>query len=330
MVIEDFAKGVAESSGWITCHQYGADLGNFARIGISLAEIAELVRNWTDSPEAETRNGDDPGPGHRPQKELIEKAYIRGEKMGLEVWVEDEAGPYQTVPYAGQSWQPEGHPAQQPHEYVRNGTAKMLTFFHPASGEVRVKGVTTATNAILHPWFKEQLSEILNGIPEKPILDSETNRQLWTCWQEGLSRRITLSEQLPPLRMLLIWDNLRGHHTPEMVLWLFEHGVMPLYTPVAGSWLNMAESIQRILVRRALEGQNPQSPAQIVAWLEAIARGWNEDPTPFEWGGKRAARRERSHNRRHALGGSGACSRRPLRAKSDLVRKWQSSCQLTH
>jgi hypothetical protein len=261
---------------------------------------------------------------------LIEKAYTQGEKMSLAVWVEDEAGPYQTAPYPGESWQLEGHPARQPHEYIRNGTAKMLTFFHPVSGEVRIKGVRQATNAILHPWFKEQLSEILKEIPEKPILDPEANRKLWTCWLEGLSRRITLPEQLPPLRMLLIWDNLKAHHTPEMVLWLFEHGVMPLYTPVGGSWLNMAESIQRILVRRALEGQNPQSPAEIIAWLEAIGRGWNEDPTPFEWGGKRAARRERSRNRRHALGGSGACSRRPLRATPNLVRKWLSSCQLTH
>jgi len=261
---------------------------------------------------------------------LIEKAYIQGEKTELAVWVEDEAGPYQTVPYPGESWQPEGHPARQPHEYIRNGTAKMLTFFHPASGEVRIKGVRQATNAILHPWFKEQLSEILEKISEEATLDPETNRKLWTTWQTGLSRCITLPEQLPPLRMLLIWDNLKGHHTPEMVLWLFEHGVMPLYTPVGGSWLNMAESIQRILVRRALEGQNPQSPAEIIAWLEAVSRGWNEDPTPFEWGGKRAARRDRSRNRRHALGGSGACSRRPIRAKTNLVTKWQSSCQLTH
>jgi len=28
---------------------------------------------------------------------------------------------------------------------------------------------------------------------------------------------------------------------------LFEHGIMPLYTPLSGSWLNMTESIQRIL-----------------------------------------------------------------------------------
>jgi hypothetical protein len=261
---------------------------------------------------------------------LIETAYRLGEKMGLAVWNEDEAGPYQTVPYAGESWQPENHPVLQPHEYIRNGTAKLLTLFHPASGEIRVKGVTSSTNAILHPWLKEQLAEILKTLPEKQLLDEETNRRMWIAWQTGLSQRITLAEQLPPLRMLLIWDNLRGHYTPEMILWLFAHGVMPLFTPLGGSWLNMAESIQRILIRRGLSGQNPQTPEQIIAWLEAIARYWNQDPTPFEWGGARAARRIRSRMRRHALGGSGACVRRSIRRKVNLIQKWQLACQLTH
>lgn len=257
-------------------------------------------------------------------------AYRQGEKMGLAVWVEDEAGPYQTVPYPGESWQPEGQPVHQPHEYIRNGTAKMLTLFHPASGEVRVKGVTQSTNAILHPWIKQQVEEILKTLPEKPILDEETNCQVWKTWQRGLLRRITLPETLPTLRMVLIWDNLVGHKTPELVLWLFAHGVMLLYTPLAGSWLNMAESIQRILFHRALGGQNPQAPEQIINWLEAVAHGWNQDPTPFEWGGARAARRERSRNRRLALGGSGACVRRSLRPRPNLIERWHNSCQVTH
>ena len=250
--------------------------------------------------------------------------------MGLAVWVEDEAGPFQTIPYAGESWQPEGHPVLQPHEYIRNGTAKLLTLFHPATGEVRVKGVLRSTNAVLHPWFKEQIGEILKSLPEKPVLDEEENRQIWKSWQEGLSKPITLPEDLPPLRMLLIWDNLTGHYSIEMVLWLFKHGVMLLYTPLGGSWLNMAESIQRILIRRGLEGQNPETTDQIISWLEAVARGWNHHPTPFEWGGARAARRNRSRLRRHALGGSGAYTRRSLRPQKTLIQKWQTSCQMTH
>ena len=166
---------------------------------------------------------------------MIEQAHQLGEKLELAVWNQDEAGPYQTRPYPGASWQPEGEPDRQPHEYLRNGTAKLLTLFHPASGEVRVKGVTSSANVILHPWLKEELSTILQTLPPPKELDTETNRKLWKMWQDGLSLPITLPHDLPPLRMLLIWDNLRGHYTTEMMLWLFEHGIMPLYTPLGGS-----------------------------------------------------------------------------------------------
>src|SRR5947209_12925353 len=91
---------------------------------------------------------------------------------------------------------------------------------------------------------------------------------------------------------------------------------MPLFTPLGGSHLNMAESIQRILKRRALDGQHPKTPEEIIDWLEATARAWNREPTPFEWGGKRRGRRQRARERRHALGGSGAYTRRPIRRRS--------------
>jgi hypothetical protein len=68
-------------------------------------------------------------------------------------------------------------------------------------------------------------------------------------------------------------------------------GIMVLYTPLGGSRLNMAESIQRILVRRALAGEHPRKPEQTIERVEGAARGWNRDPTPFEWGGRRAERR---------------------------------------
>jgi hypothetical protein len=121
---------------------------------------------------------------------------------------------------------------------------------------------------------------------------------------------------LPPLQMLLVLDNLQGHRTASFVAWLIDHGIMPLYTPVSGSWLNMTESIQGILASRALDGTYPRSPEEIINWLEATARGWNRDPTPFEWDGKRRARRSRSRERRYTLGGSGACTTRPIARRS--------------
>jgi hypothetical protein len=244
---------------------------------------------------------------------LIEDAYLHGEAMGLPVWCTDQAGPFQTVPHPGQSWKPEGQPVRQPHEYLRDGTAKLLTLFHPADGRVRVEGVTTCPNPVLHGWLKQELTAVLAAMPAAV---KEASRSDWDRWQEGLSIRPALLEQLPPLRMLLVLDNLAGHKTPEFVGWLFEQGIMPLYTPVGGSWLNMAESIQRILKRRALDGQHPTTVAEIIGWFEAVARHWNAAPTRFEWGGRRAARRKRQRERRHRLGGSGACTRTPVRRPS--------------
>lgn len=232
--------------------------------------------------------------------------------MGVPVWCQDEAGPYQTVPMAGQSWEPEGKARCQPHEYERNGTAKLLTLFRPATGQVRAKGVTSTANAVLHPWLQEELREVLADWPD--VTTPEAERPALAQWQTWEGRPCP---DLPPLRLILVWDNLAGHLTPALVVWLYQHGVLPLYTPLSGSWLNRAESLQRILVRRALAGQHPQTPAQIITWLEETVAGWNAAPTPFTWHGKRYERRQRARMRRHQrLAGSGAVSLSP----SSIVR----------
>jgi len=256
------------------------------------------------------------------KKKLIEKAYLLGEKLGLAVWCEDEAGPFQTIPYLGQSWHTASEPKRLPHEYIRNGTAKLLTLFHPSTGQVRVCGTPNTPNKVLHPWMKKELSTILKKLPRsKNRLSPQKNRELWLSWQEGLTLPITLPKKLPRLRLLLVMDNLMGHHTPSLVLWLFAHGIMPLYTPLGGSWLNMAESIQRILKRRALDGHHPETTEQITNWLEAAAAGWNAKPTPFEWGGKRWMRRQRSKQRRYRVGGSMALAKAPIRRSVSALNK---------
>lgn len=261
---------------------------------------------------------------------MIERAYLTGEKLGLAVWTEDEAGPFKTEPMVGNSWAEDGKGRKLSHEYRRNGTAKLLTLFHPQSGRLRARGAKSCTNVVLHGWLKEELASIIASLPPRPELSLEENRKLWESWQAGLQVKITLPEHPPPLRMLLVLDNLAGHKTPEMVLWMFAQGIMPVYTPLSGSWLNMAESIQRIIKRRALECQHLETADEIMNRLEATARGWNREPTPFEWGGKRAARRIRSRERRHALGGSGAYTRRAVRRVPTLTQQWQHACQTTH
>lgn len=262
----------------------------------------------------------------RGKKILIEKAYREGEQLGLSVWTQDEAGPYPTRPYPGGSWEDGGQAKRQPHEYQRNGTAKLLTLFCPATGEFRGKGVTSAPNVILHPWLEAELTAVLGRLPEVSVV-STANRTVWESWQAGLSEPITLPECLPRLRLLLVMDNLAGHRSASFVLWLFAHGVMPLYTPLGGSWLNMAESAQRIITRRALAGQYPQTSTAIIHALEATLQGWNRSPTPFQWGGKRQARRQRARQRRHALGGSGAWTCHPVRRAHPQST---ASCQVTH
>jgi hypothetical protein len=246
-------------------------------------------------------------------KKLIEAAY---RQRSLVTWTEDEAGPFQTVPCPGRRWRPSGDPARYPHEYVRNGTAKQLTLFRPATGEVRVKGVLRSTNAILHPWLKAELEDILATMPEPDAkLDATENRRQWQRWQQGLSAPFGLPESLPPLRMLLVLDNLQGHHTPSLVLWMLEHGIMPIYTPIGGSWLNMTESVQAVLKGRAFGADAAESPEQIIDWIEATARGWNRDPTPFVWDGKRRLRRRNQRNPSYRLGKSGAATNRVIKRR---------------
>jgi DDE superfamily endonuclease len=250
--------------------------------------------------QAQGRRGAGGRPADRAKKGLIERAYRLAEAAGIPLWCQDEAGPYQALPQPGASWAPVGCPARQPHEYLRGGTAKLLTLFRPATGEVRGTGVTSAPNAVLHPWLRGELAQILAALPALTVpQEQRPEAAQWATWLGHEPRAA-----LPPLRLLLVWDNLAGHRSWPIVEWLFQQGVMPLYTPLSGSWLNMAASVQRILVGRALAGQHPQSQEELIAWLDDTVAGWNAAPTPFEWGGKRRERRERARQRR--LGGSAA------------------------
>ena len=80
-----------------------------------------------------------------------------------------------------------------------------------------------------HGWLQEELTQILALLPVPSELSPQGNCAQWQRWQEGLQTAPGIGEDMPALRLLLVLDNLSGHHTPEFVMWLCEHGIMPLY-----------------------------------------------------------------------------------------------------
>jgi hypothetical protein len=210
---------------------------------------------------------------HR-QTNALERAYLLAEGLGIALGCEDEAGPYQTVPYPGPSWPPEQQPERQPPEYFQEGTAKLLTLRHPRTGQVRVKGVTKTRNETVHAWLKVELESILATLPPPgPVLDPAQNRQEWESGRADGKVKASLSPHLPALRLLLGMDNLVGHKNPDWLNWCFQRGILPIYTPSGGSGLNLAQSIQRLLKRRALDGFYPPSVTTIIERLQAVATG---------------------------------------------------------
>ncbi len=78
------------------------------------------------------------------------------------------------MPQPGGSWRPQGHPTTLPHGHIRGGTCKILTLFHPASGQDHLQPVSGCTNPILHGWLKERLEVILATLPPSAVLADAT------------------------------------------------------------------------------------------------------------------------------------------------------------
>ena len=108
---------------------------------------------------------------------MIEDAYRLGEAIGPVGLVHrpGRAIPDDALP--GSVLAARGRAGSLPHEYLRDGTAKVLTLFHPADGRVRLHGVTSCPNAVLHPWLKRELAAILAGMPEPEAVAAAAPRR---------------------------------------------------------------------------------------------------------------------------------------------------------
>ncbi len=83
----------------------------------------------------------------------------------------------------------------------------------------------------LASWLKRELEAILQQCPSAPEVVPEGRR--WQDWDIYPAAE-QLDRFFPPVRVLLILDNLAGHKSYSLVQWCAEHGILLLWTPTAG------------------------------------------------------------------------------------------------
>jgi hypothetical protein len=83
-----------------------------------------------------------------------------------------------------------------------------------------------------------------------------------------------------------VLDIMVAYLSSDLLGWFFHHRIILFYISVGGSWLNMAELIQSIIVRFIPVGQHPQNVQQVINCLEQTVRDWKRNSTPFVRKGK--------------------------------------------
>jgi len=127
---------------------------------------------------------------------------------------------------------------------------------------------------VLHAWLESELLASWTRCQTAKSLPEDDNRAAWERWQAGLIIKPTLCDTLPPLRLLLIMDNLAGHlHRVLCVVVRTRHhaAVHPAQRILvehdessSGSWPSVLWPVR-----------TPASPAELIEWLETTARAWN-------------------------------------------------------
>src|SRR3954468_19057831 len=95
VVLKPAAESLAPSSGRAAPGQHLYDLAYAARGWAELAEEPHLVPDRGGHASAQARRGARQRSRCDGQKKLIEQACTLGAQLGLSVWCEDEAGPFQ-------------------------------------------------------------------------------------------------------------------------------------------------------------------------------------------------------------------------------------------
>ncbi len=135
-----------------------------------------------------------------------------------------------------------GQPTARPHAYIRGGTGQAKDAVPARHGRVRASPRRRPQRRA--PSLAQGGSWWRSWRPcRADAAAAEATRACWEAWQAGLRERFTLPADLPPLRALLIWDNLTATRARTWCSGCAPTGDALVHA-LGGSWPNMAESVQ--------------------------------------------------------------------------------------
>ena len=141
-----------------------------------------------------------------------------------------------------------GIPAQQTHDYKRNGTTTLFAALNVATGKVTDRCYPRHT----HAEFLDFLKLVAKAHPRVPLH--------------------------------VVCDNYATHKHPKVTAWLDRNPRVQLhFTPTSGSWLNMVEIFFGIITRQAIRRGTFTSVKDLIGAIEAFIDDWNERCEPFVW-----------------------------------------------
>lgn len=139
------------------------------------------------------------------------------------------------------------------YEYIRHGTAALLSAFDISTGQVLARVVP------------KRSAEALVGFMEE------------------------VAAKYPQQRVYVVWDNLNTHYDGPSRRWTAfnaRHGgrFTFVYTPLHASWVNQVEIWFSIVERRILRRASFESIEALVRRVEGFAEHWNTyEAHPFNW-----------------------------------------------
>lgn len=119
--------------------------------------------------------------------------------------------------------------------------------------------------------------EVATGKVTHELRESHTSKDFLSFMQKVV-------RAYPKRELHVILDNSSTHGTPEIRRWLAENPLVKFhFTPTSASWLNQVEGFFGILGKQSLFLNDFKSRKALIDHIKAYMKGWNMNPTPFEW-----------------------------------------------